>query len=268
MVLLFDTLEYFELNRAPNMGNNFSFTDCCFPRRCDDNLAVYDEDSGLPRTMTDEEVAFLLTNNQLGIDFLVLLQCIIFLLWLTGAALVNGFPRYDGTETFHPVAHLIWAVMEFVVIGAGLRASLFSINAPPPRYKLEIILSRAIQRLIFYIVVLVFGIIAHCIHFAASMVEIAYCTSTFCIASYGFLIALVIVILMDIILHAMLIYAALAYRAHLITICRIKPSMLNVSPSATTPQQPPPAGNTPVIITPLLQKTGASIMDRHGRKFK
>lgn len=217
---------------------DFSILDCCFgPPK---NKYLFDPSrkrSGGQR-LSPTQIQVLLTNNQLGISVLVFFQLLIFSFWLC-LSLIDGFALYDGVSGVsshaHPVSHLgWWIVIELLVIIAGVAAVNFKLGTSKKRNTLELqVLSSVSYLKCIYMPILVIGILSNAVHAALTIVELSYCTSSFCRGfnvinpansallaasprTSAFLIVFIVLLFVDIfVVQIWLIFRAYTYYTHL-----------------------------------------------------
>lgn len=163
------------------MGNKYSCIDCCFgPIRAAER---FDPSKGNRNRLDPQDVLTMITSNSLGILVLVCAELILFMLWLA-LSFVPGFALYDGTPGHaHPISHFgWWIIIEAAVIACGLLTYKYRLSASnlSASAKFEFSITDARNYLVFYMVMLVFGIVSNCVHFALTLVENSFCSSSFC----------------------------------------------------------------------------------------
>lgn len=155
---------------------------CCFSRPSRDF-----------RTLSDRQVMMLLKMNQFGVLTIVVMQSIIFCLWLL-ALMIPGFALYDGAAgCVSAYTHGgFWLVIEFNILLIGVTSTYFGLNYSTSTRTVEKGVHRVAQWITLYMVALVFGIISHLLHASLTLVEVSTCTSTLCSSYYWVMICLIV----------------------------------------------------------------------------
>jgi hypothetical protein len=181
---------------------------------------------GSPRDVSD--VYKELHRDQLAIDTLVAIECIILALWMA-MVYVTGFALYTVAPSVvvssgwgHTVSHLgWWNIIEFVVIIFGLRSTKF-VLAPSTAAggtegtRLKFALGRAKTWLVAHAVVLVLGAIADIVDIVLTGLEFGDAESTCFFSSWGFLLAFLIILCLQLLFVKLpLLWCVLEYRRHL-----------------------------------------------------
>ena len=228
---------------------------CC---DCSCSTPVDDSEAG---NLSVEDVHDMLCNNQLGIDTLWFMECILFSVWLF-YSLVPGFSLYNGTVgTANPVSHYAWwAWIEFVVLMIGARMTSFHLSMPSRGNRLEYPVRRAVIKATIYMVALVIGIVSNTIHFALTIVETSFCTSTFCTDEYGFLIVFIVMLgVLVFPLQFWLLFRVYVYQQHLSIAVQVARTIFDMTPSDV-----PTTTNSKIDSkTPLLEVV---MQNRGGKK--
>lgn len=183
-----------------------------------------------------KDVYVLLKSNRIGIFMLLLCQAVFLTLWIC-LNYVSGFSNYDGNPN---VANVIshdgwWLTIELIVFAMGLLSisSELSMNERGLCFDAD----TASTYINFYICMLLLAIVANVVDAILSIVEVVTCTSTFCTASYGFLVVFIIMIFLLILIESFLLYRSFTYKLHLQNALMGKPDLfdLRVQENTTTP---------------------------------
>lgn len=134
-----------------------------FTARCNDCFCAWSKaPKYFPRNA--EDIYSLLMNNGLGIDTLVFIQSLLFVIWQL-FSLIQGFALYNGNPAPSTVSNLgWWSALEFVVLMLGARATGFKLNLSTNMTQLELSVANSIKYLTFYVIALIIAIVAEIIH--------------------------------------------------------------------------------------------------------
>jgi len=140
---------------------------------------TYSEEELKSSSLTDADLLTLLKHNQTGVVTILCFQVCVFVLW-TLATLIPGFNLYDGAAgSTNAYTHTGWWMMiEFLVLAAGLPATFFGLHYSYSDGWIEKGISRVVNWIWLYIVMLALGTIAHLVHAILACFEAASGTST------------------------------------------------------------------------------------------
>lgn len=168
------------------------------------------------RRMKPAFLAILLRRYQVGIRAIVAMQMICLVLWSVGSV-VPGFGFYDGAAgKFNAISHLgFWLGLEIFILFVGMAALSFEMNntvyeSDDPRAIQQVNLTGT--WLIFWIVMLVLGILANITHIVACAFELSDCSSSLCMNFPGFLIAFIVLLSIVLLIEVSGLYYACMFK--------------------------------------------------------
>lgn len=190
------------------------------PGSCDQFCIVLWPKDAFPKdkgVLTDADVSTLLRMNLTGIGFIVLLQSIVFILWLLLDG-VPGFTLYDGASslTFNAFSHgMFWRALAVIPLILGGWCVCFGITYVPDEGRAERGVAPVLRTAKLYGFVLVLDAIAAILHLAMTANEHAHCTSTLCTQNTWGLIVLYPILLLTAFFDLWQFVRVLVYQNHL-----------------------------------------------------
>lgn len=162
-----------------------------------------------------ESVYMLLMSNALGIDTLVFIESMLYSIWML-FSLIQGFALYNGNPGAGTVSNIAWwAVIEFVVLQLGARATGFKLNLSADMSMLELAVASARKFLLFYVIMLCLAVVANIVHLSLLIAELVRGSGTLATTNPGFGWAFLALLIMLVIVDVFLAVRALVYRSNL-----------------------------------------------------
>jgi hypothetical protein len=200
-------------------------------------------------------------SNLLGIDTLVFIQSLLFSIWLL-FSLIQGYALYDGNPGPSTVSNIaLWAVIQFIVLQLGARATGFKLNLSSDMTILELSISNTRKFLVFYIVMLCIAVVALIIQAALLIAQMVSGSGTLATTNpvFGWVFLGVLVCMM--VINVFLAVRAAIYRANVSMANALDQTGLLFAlgrdkQSPATSQQPPDEEE------PTAAKVGVPILDR------